>query len=273
MDTLFRFLVGITLLFCLFTSLRAKGSGLVESPYARNHALLVGVSHGLPGIDYDIRNLTTIATHPTNNFDAKTMRDSEATVSAVSGALEEKAGKIIDMQGTFLFYFSGHGGNKIISMQDTLMNISEIRAAIERGRQKMGPLPRLVLVFDSCDSGSLIDPLNLLFRSRYELNAHLSVQLMEKIMEVFSPSSDRDSRNYWHHLIVFTSARADETCEAGSEGSDFTKAFFKAFQEAIQNPIKVKEFIGRFQKYTQDSHPQARLNPEELGDELVIAQW
>ena len=54
--------------FLITNSVFADSRGLSSDPTARNTALLVSSSHGLPGLDYDIENLEEMALNAQSGF-------------------------------------------------------------------------------------------------------------------------------------------------------------------------------------------------------------
>ena len=54
--------------------------GLVETPGAKNTALLVGVSHGLPGIDLDVQYVKSMASEDAYHFDVSELHHTPGTI-------------------------------------------------------------------------------------------------------------------------------------------------------------------------------------------------
>ena len=149
-------------------------------------------------------------------------------------------------------------------MQDRLLSAAEIKTAVQQARQSAGPLQRLVMMFDSCYSGALLDPLR---RNLTPLmNIQFANEMADSVMNEFTQT--RDGANYWNKIFVFASSRADETSAAGEAGSEFTVAMKKAFDETIQSGT-VGEFIKKAQQYTVDHHPVARLVPLDMNNEKM----
>jgi hypothetical protein len=256
----------------LFSSIQSMGTdrGLVDSAEAYNTALLVGVSHGLPGIDFDVRNVDRMATDPAYKFITYTLMDEKGTLRTVQKELEDKASRAGE-NGTFYFYFSGHGAKNNIYLQDGLLKVTEMRAAIERGRAAAGPLARLVLMFDSCYSGSLLGPFRRFLEGighgmGLDITSHYD--LAQSVVQEFTRGNRLSA--YWSKLFVFASSRADETSNASSQGSEFTLALRKAFDEVMEKNGTMREWIAKTQKYTTGHHPVARLVPESLYNEKMV---
>ncbi len=243
----------------LFFSLLFAGErGFVEDPNAVNRALIVSVSHGLSGLDIDIKNVTKMVQHAGYQFQVKMIQENDATVAKVAENLKNEASKVGD-GGTLFFYFTGHGNVGIIWPQDRTMKVTEIRDAIIKGREGKEPLERLVLVYDSCHAGSMMDDMR---------NRAYSEAVTDSFLEAFTMRGDYEG--YWKKLMVIAASRADENSLASPKGSIFTLAMKKAFDEAMSNNRTVSEFIALSQKYTSGHHPVARLVPPSLGDELMV---
>lgn len=245
---------------------RIPARGWTESSKATNLALLVGVDKGLPGIDLDIENVKRMSAHPDYKFSSTTLFNETGNVDSVVENLSEMASKV-DNDGTLLFYFSGHGGKGTLVMQDRTMKIEELRSAIERGRQKSAPLKRLLLFFDSCYSGSLVPEFRNLFE--FKLLPIQSLQNeVDSIVEALEPRNREET--YFDKLFVFASSRANETSQAGAEGSIFTVAMGQAFDEAMEKNNTVGEFIKKTEELTEQyHHPVARVQPSNLTNEKM----
>src|SRR5439155_22005998 len=84
----------------------AAQRGLVQSKTGKNKALVVGVGHGLPGIDLDENNVTAMAENGEYKFEVTHLHNEEGTVQAIADALTEGS-KAADKDGTYMFYFTG----------------------------------------------------------------------------------------------------------------------------------------------------------------------
>jgi hypothetical protein len=252
----------------------ASALGLVEYPAGRNKALIVGVGHGLPGIPKDMGYAKHMATHAAYQFAVTELGEHEGTVANIKANLTEM-GKTTFMDGTLFFYFSGHGGRGTIYPKDRTMSIKEIREALEAGRAEWGPLARLVLMFDSCHSGSLLDPVRDFLPGLAALSVDENRDRMES--ELFADevtremvAMNRGRSAYWNKLFVFASSLANELSSAGSNGSMFTVALDKAFREISGTRATIADLISKTQKYTSGHHPVARLVPDELRQEPMF---
>lgn len=253
-------------------SLHASASdrSFVGSADAPNKVLLVGVSHGLPGIDIDVNNLKRISAHSSYNFQATTLMDSAGTISGVSKELT-RLSTASGTDGALLFYYSGHGSPGSIYVQDGSLEVAKIRKAIEDGRKNLSPLERLLFISDSCYSGTLLDPMRLGLLNELRDPAILSVLTANEITFELSRSDEPGrAATYWNKLFVFASSRADETSLAGKDGSVFTNAFAKAFDETASSHGTMAELVKKSQDYTKGHHPVARFAPADFDKEDLI---
>jgi hypothetical protein len=155
-----------------------------------------------------------------------------------------------------------------ILAQDRVMQISEIKEAISRGREDMPPIARLVLMFDSCFSGSLLDGLRMAPSFNIEL---ASQNFADEVVKAFTPT-ERENSSYWKNLFVFASSQANETSDATSDGSTFTLALKKGFDETLTRNGTIGEWVEKTKEYTHRHHPVERLVPANLSSELMMPQ-
>lgn len=246
----------------------ATKRSLVENSDGYNEALLVGVGHGLPGIDLDVDTVEAIATNPAYKFNTSYLEEAEGTsanVAAKLASLSEKTGST----GTLFYYFSGHGGPGSLYMQDGTMKIKTMRDAMEKGRAALGPMERVVMMFDSCYSGSLLDPVRMLLPLSQMYDSRISSAIFaDEVVRQMSPARGEAS-TYWKKLFVFASSRADETSLAGQGGSVFTVALKKAFDEVSETNGTMETWVKKTQEYTVGHHPVARFVPETLAYETM----
>ncbi len=241
--------------------------GFVETPGGYNKALLVSVGHGLSGLDFDIKNVKEMIANPAYEFQFSELHEGQAQVADVKKALTQAAQDARD--GTFFFYYTGHGGVGTLWLQDTTIKVEEIRKAIEDGRANSGPLKRLVIIYDSCHAGSMMDPMRLGGFGGIKDETVRNSMVADGLLAEFSKPS-RTGAAYWEKLMIIASSRADESSLASSTGSIFTLAMKKAYDEAMKANDTVNKFIELSQKYTEGHHPVARLVPASLGNEKMV---
>lgn len=242
--------------------------GLVENPEGSNVALIVGVANGLQGIDLDVKMVEAIVQHKNYGFKTKIVENSSGTEAEIARNLTQIAEDARD-DGTAFFYFSGHGSVGKLMVHNTNMKIANIRAALEKGRVGLGPLARLVLMFDSCYSGSLLDPVRALFPMTVQTEELLANSIFADSV-VRELTGDREGQPYWQKLFVFASSRADQTSLASPDGSVFTLALKKAFGETTKSNETLATFVKKTQDYTKGHNPVARFVPASLADEKMF---
>lgn len=259
--------VGCACVWLSSITLAGEVRGISANGSAHNYLLGVGVSHGLPGIDIDVDNVEKMASNPAYNFTSYRIMDEKGTIAEVAKELTNQSQKV-DADGTFFFYFSGHGSPDSLYMQDGLMKSAEMRGAIQAGRAGLPPLARLVLMFDSCFSGSLLDPWRSMLTFDYRTEAQRNASFAESLVRAFSPT--REEMPYWKSLFVFASSKADETSLAGENGSVFTVALKKAFDEVLAEKGSMGSFVEKTKTYTVGHHPVERFVPASLKDEAML---
>lgn len=265
MNTSLRILFFASLVCGLQSSIAIENRELVIDPAAKNRMLLVGVSKGLPGIDKDLNMMEAIGTNSAYSFVPTRLWNSQGTVANVAEKLTQLSSEV-DEKGTVFFYYSGHGSPGSISLSDRSMKISQIRGALEQGVLSNGPLARLVLMFDSCYSGSLVDPLRKMMAPLSDQAE--AVSFADKVVKEFT--MDSRASDYWKSLFVFASSRSNETSNAGSAGSEFTVALNKAFGDVVKSKGTLAEWVSKTKNYTQGHHPVERFSPQDLANEKLI---
>ena len=260
-----------------FSAFATDPRGLVDSTGGKNELLLSGVSHGLPGIDLDTQNVERMASHAAYKFHPNHADEAQGTSSNVAAELT-RLSEAVGNDGTLFFYFSGHGSPGSLYMQDGSMSISKIRKALETGRAKLGPMQRLVMMFDSCYSGSLLDPVRDVLPLGQIFRPEIASELFaDEAFRQLTPSRANDDGDvgeeppieYWKKLFVFASSRADETSLAGETGSVFTVALGKAYDEVIESNATLGDWVKKTQEYTVGHHPVARFAPATLEAEVM----
>jgi hypothetical protein len=247
---------------CLF-SFCSLALGFVKDTNARNEAVIVNSLHGLPGGKGNIVHMQEITSNPAYKFHDTVLSESAATSRSVFSQLTQAASRV-DQGGTLLFYFGGHGGNQLILVHDRNVQTRELRAAIEAGRKDLGPLERLVMIFDGCYSGSHVDPIVKLAFGRLNIVEPLTA---ETIAEEFG--GERGSA-YWKSVIVMASAMPHETSWVGQNGHMFTTAMNKAFKESTAENSTLGEFAKLSAKYLSASHAVAKMVPADLVNEKIL---
>lgn len=260
----------ITLLMGCFSQAQANRTGLVEEvdpAEGSNQALLVAVGHGLPGLDIDIQNIENIVTSTHYGYRVSTLIEEEGTATAIERDLEHRSRDT--REGSLLFYYTGHGNvGSLYPAEADAMKISRIRQAIERGREGLPPLERLVMIYDACHSGSFLDPFRRAFPTGMIGDQAYSAFFVDDLMEEFTLTNTRDNP-YFRKLFILASTMPHETCLASPEGSLFTNAFAEAYAEVSNRAGTLRDLFVSTRDKTVGSTPTARFVPASLGEESI----
>lgn len=257
--------------FCVFASAvvshASTSRSLVTNSKANNRALLVAAANGLSGLDYDIKNLQDIGSNADYAFKDSVLLDDNASVAGTKAALAKLAEEV-DADGTLFFYFTGHGTKGGLYMGDQkFLHVSDIREAIELGRQGKGPVSRLVIMYDSCFSGSMVDPVLRNMFSDELLSLGTATAMADELVQGLQT---RGAENYWSSLFVFASSLATETSLASAKGSIFTLALKQAFEETVKANGTMATLVELTKKYTKGHHPIERFVPATMKDENIL---
>ncbi len=245
MTTLNRFVLTLLMASCSLAAARIP-VGLVENHQGPNQALLVGVPDDLPGIELDLDILEQLVTLPIYGFRPSRLWKEEGTAERILSTIEAMAGAM-SSTGTFLLYYSGHGDPGSIDVFDRSLEIEEIRDAFLTARKGKGALARLVLLFDSCYSGSLVTPWDS------------SEALADRVTSTFDKREKA-----WDKLMVFASSQYDEESDPTEAGSAFTLALSRAYGEVAARKGNIGDWVSLTKSYTEGHRPVERLIPQQL---------
>lgn len=250
MTTWKRFVFTLVMASCSIAAARIP-AGLVENKNGANRALLVGVPDDLPGIEFDLDILQNLVTLPAYGFQPSRIWKEEGTASHILSTIENVA-SAMDAAGTLLFYYSGHGDPGSIEVFDRSLEIEEIRDALISARKGKPALARLVLLFDSCFSGSLLPPWDA------------SAQLAHQVATTFDKREKA-----WSKLMVFASSLSTEESDPTEEGSAFTLALARAYDEVAARKGNIGDWVSLTKRYTEGHQPIERLVPSSLATESL----
>jgi metacaspase-1 len=174
--------------------LALAASGLATTPaQAEQRALLVGVGQyqtpgiDLPGIDLDLERVhDTLIRMGFKDSQIRTLRDSEATSTAVIRSFETWLKEGVQPQDRVVFYFSGHGsnipdfdGDESDGVDEVLVTNDMKRARVKGRASLVGvlvddklaqliaaiPSRNVWIVVDSCHSGTITRTIDMKNRS------------------------------------------------------------------------------------------------------------
>ena len=192
------------------SSLQGLGAGV-----GNNQALIIGAPNNLTGVPVDVREMTALFQNDTYDFHFKVTAKSPATVSDILAAT-----KVAAKEADSLFwYFSGHGGDGILLAQGSqTFTFKQVADAIKSVRTK--PLKRLVVLLDSCESGSFVDGSSAIVT---ESGAESGPA---KVLE-----DNRDSKLYEQAFIMSASKSNESAQDDGpSNGGAFTYSMRQVFK-------------------------------------------
>jgi hypothetical protein len=198
----------------------------------------------------------------------------EATKDALRSALEEAAKKC-DVESTFVFYVSSHGGQiedgkhrgeYLLPVEARCQNDESLARTAISGRELsswLGSIParRLVAIFDCCHSGGIAQPKNPSF-------SQLKKGLSEQYYKQLAAGQGR---------VVFASCRESEQSyvRAGDINSVFTKHLLdglRGFAPALGGVIRIFDLFHYLQPKVVSEQPiQHPVFKCEVEDNFPIA--
>ena len=248
-----------------FILIQFPGQGaLVSNKNAKNRALLVGVPDDLQGIDKDLDIVSKLVGQPQYAFYTRTLWNQAGTAENILREISELSSQA-EKDGTLFFYYTGHGVENEIEAYGGNLEIKKIAAAIALGRKDQGPLARLVVFFDACRAGTYIDPFKELYKIYKDLPSLILAETLEK--ELLATGTHRQN---WKESFVFASSQADEDSQPTVDGSQFTLALKKSFEELTSSNGSLKEWSERTIKYTEDHRPVPHFHPASLEKERLF---
>lgn len=197
--------------------------GLAHSDEGNNVAVLIGAPNGLPGVPTDIRELDVLFRSSELNlgFDDVVKDDKATTRDIFSKTAEASVGA-----DTLFWYFSGHGNRGVMLAEDRSFTFSEVAEAIIEARESR-PLARLVVMIDSCYSGSFVDGRTPIIPSA-QTGIRSKCMPMTGVADAEDPLAElsRFEGSLFDQAFVLTSSTKNETsADLGrSRGGAFTWA-------------------------------------------------
>ena len=224
-------------------------------PNESNAALVIGAdlagsSMHLPGVSVDRLGMRDLLSDEPLGFQTLTLNN--PTLDQVREKVVYGARQLSD-RGTFLIYFSGHGGRGGSmflrgtggSSEPDELELGKLAAMIAAGRyvrdpEHPRPVRRLIIVMDSCHSGALVQgdgdfaAMNEAIYAGYQAG-------QVPIPRIFT------------QFVGMTATRADALAQDG-EGGAFTNALRQAFDELrfAQDPT-IADLFSRTDQNIQDT--------------------
>ena len=255
--------------------------------YAQSFALLIGVQKyksvsPLIGIEHDIKHMQQILQLLKVN-DIKVIRDKQATLKSVRGALQEYINSNKNRKGNiFIFYFSGHGvrvadtikldesedgKDEAMALYDIDINDTIIKKGVLLDDELRSLLSKIkskkIVILDDCHSSTstraVLDYAKVIC-SDCSLSKSFIEDIQKNIGSKLPPVLN---------TIELSACKADQTAEASPMGSLFTLALYDAIvlkQVGKLNSVTLKELeqfckrdIANLTKLIEQKYPHSGI--------------
>jgi hypothetical protein len=247
--------------------------GLAGSNSARNTAVLIGAPNGLSGVETDIREMVKVFESKKYDFKFEPAVNGNATARQVID-LVKVSSKDSD---SLFFYFSGHGNDGVLLADDRTFTFREVADAIKTARENK-PLKRLVVMLDSCLSGSFVDgesPIidesgNVLRMKKIDDELWYQQMIEQITLQAVDGA-------LYEEAFIFASSKKDEnSMDLGSQkGGAFTfslRSEIERLANADYDNAKIKDLLPGVIKMTErlgDHTPVFKAYPEQD----VLEDW
>lgn len=247
--------------------------GLAGPASPNNYAVLVGAPNGLQGVATDIKEMKKVFENEKYDFRFTPAVNGNAKASEIV----ELTAKSAQNSDSLLFYFSGHGNDGVLLADDRTFTFREVADAIKISR-KQKPLKRLVVLLDSCLSGSFVDGESPVVDSygkkvrMKKINANIWYnQMFDQI------TTQAVDGTLYEEVFIFASSKKDEnSSDLGKErGGAFTYSFRSEIEKLAStqyDTAKVKNLPPGVIRQTENlgGHtPVYRAYPEQE----VLEDW
>ncbi len=215
--------------------------GLADSANANNSAVLIGAPNGLAGVPTDILEMKKIFKENSYNFKFNSVKVIEdASIQEVLDLTKETALNA----NTLFWYFSGHGDTGQLLANDGTFSFGQVASAIKKARHNK-PLDRLIVVLDSCYSGSFVDGSSPIIEENGKYIT--KKELAENIMQSFISKDE----NLYKQAFVFASSTKYQTSE--DDGAEHGGAFTYSMRRTLKrlNELTPEVTIEKFAQDTQ----------------------
>lgn len=235
-------------------------NGLAHSEEGHNVAVLMGSPNGLPGVPTDIRELDVLFRGSELNlgFD-DVVKDDQATTRDIFAKTAEASADA----DTLFWYFSGHGNRGVLLAEDRSFTFSEVADAIIAARENR-PLARLVVMIDSCYSGSFVDGRTPIIPSA-QAGVRSKCVPMIGLDDTVDPLAElaRFEGTLFEQAFVLTSSAKNETsADLGrSRGGAFTWAL-----RGVMTSMKVSNSEATILEISQ----QTRVDTRKVGGHTPV---
>ncbi len=284
---------------------------------AENRALLVGIGQyriaeaNLPGIDHDLNMMAEVAELlGFERSQIKTVKDSQATLAGLRGAIEDWLIKGVGERDRVLFYYSGHGSqipDRTGSQEDGKSEVLLCHDVEVRDKQLTNifedhefarmlariPSKQTLVFIDSCNSGhvtkgfmatkgvSLLQDEVAKFFQYPGLPLNNPALTKGRVEGTFlnRPASAKGGAyllSSEFNYLALMACRHDQVAVASNRGSVFTRAVWSEVKKASQEgrSLSVADLKGRSIDFIQRNitDPAKRQDPQVFGNRDLLNQ-
>lgn len=243
----------------------ASLKGLAHSKEGHNVAVLMGSPNGLPGVPTDILELDLLFrnTGVDLGFD-EVVKDNQATTADIFSSTAEAASDA----DTLLWYFSGHGNTGIMLAEDRSFTFSEVANAVIAAR-KSRPLERLVVMIDSCYSGSFVDGRTPIIPSKEGGGGDVIRSKCIPMAGAFTSSEDAMAEIGKFQGTLFKQAFVLASSTKNETSADLGRSRGGAFTWSLRGAINTASVAGRDSTILQIAE-RTRADTEEVGGHTPV---
>lgn len=252
----------------------SKIEGLSANSNARNVALIIGAPRNLSYVDKNLAMMKSMLESPDMAYNFEIKQLWMPTPEDVYQATQQLA-PLVGEGGTFLWYFSGHGGpSGSLAAEVGSINFDRVSEIIKASRSK--PLPRFVVIAQACYSGQLVngdmavgrnDSLGLAGSGMSYSEDDYAQTVVNGAVGGLAP---RGASRLADQLLVMSSSEKDRLSMGGGQGSAFTRAFYDTFMALRSNPSATLGDLARqssdltYRYSGNKHHGQFRAVPEQI---------
>jgi len=263
-------LIALVLFFILGCGSNSISSlnGLAANGGGKNTAILFGSPNGLGGVSTDIREMKTLLDQP--DFHFRTVANGSASTSEIFETAKTE-GKDAD---SLIFYFSGHGNRGVMLADDRTFTFNEVATALKANRNGR-PFDRLLVVIDSCLSGSFVDGNGdaIITEPGSETGSHI-VFTEEALYEPVAADA-----NLYRQAFIFSASKQNENSQdlGSAKGGSFTYTFRTIMGELKEsNPmVNFRTFAQKVSAKTEADYDHTPMwrgfpGPEVMNDYVFL---
>lgn len=268
---MFKKILGLVFIFglmgCGSQSNSSNLLGLADSGTGKNAVVLFGAPHNLAGVPTDIREMEKIFKENSYGFNFQTVNvNGDATVQQILDLSKSTAVEA----DTMFWYFSGHGNTGSLLAKDKSFKFKQVAEAIKAGRENQ-PLKRLIVMLDSCYSGSFVDGNAPIIDEEGTV-----VTKEEMAANVLYSLTEKDASLY-EQAFVFTSSTKNQSSldDGAANGGAFTYMLREQLKELkkINPEVSIQKWAEATREATEKKYkhrPVWKAFPGTVLDEKLF---